>query len=60
MKFNKTLEAVNIMVMASYPAARFYEAQGILIEENNRNKEIELNEVKNTYRLLADNIIDIV
>lgn len=23
MKFNKTLEAVNIMVMASYPAARF-------------------------------------
>lgn len=28
MKFNKTLEAVNIMVMASYPAARFYEAQG--------------------------------
>lgn len=35
MKFNKTLEAVNIMVMASYPAARFYEAQGILIEENN-------------------------
>lgn len=32
MKFNKTLEAVNIMVMASYPAARFYEFK--LINEN--------------------------
>lgn len=32
MKFNQTLEAVNVMVMASYPAARFYEAQGILSE----------------------------
>lgn len=36
------------------------EENRLLIEENNRNKAIELNEVKNTYRLLADNIIDIV
>ncbi len=36
------------------------EENRILIEENNRNKAIQLNEVKNMYRLLADNIIDLV
>ena len=36
------------------------EENRILIEENNRNKAMQLNEVKNMYRLLADNIIDLV
>ncbi|MDI5896895.1 PAS domain S-box protein [Flavobacterium yafengii] len=32
----------------------------LLIEENNRNKTIQLNEARNMYRLLADNTIDLV
>ncbi|MFV5693039.1 PAS domain S-box protein [Flavobacterium sp. LT1R49] len=32
----------------------------LLTDENNRNKTIQLNEVKNMYRLLADNTIDLV
>ncbi len=36
------------------------EQNRILIEENNRNKALQLNEVKNMYRLLADNTIDLV
>ncbi|RTL13200.1 MAG: PAS domain S-box protein, partial [Flavobacteriaceae bacterium] len=36
------------------------EENRLLIEENNRNRAIQLNEVKNMYRLLADNIIDLV
>ena len=36
------------------------EENRLLIEENNRNKAMQLNEVKNIYRLLADNIIDLV
>ena len=32
----------------------------LLIEENNKNKTIQLNEAKNLYRLLADNTIDLV
>ncbi|WP_366186785.1 PAS domain S-box protein [Flavobacterium ovatum] len=31
-----------------------------LVEENNRNRNIQLNEAKNLYRLLADNTIDLV
>lgn len=36
------------------------EQNKILIEENNRNKNIQLNEAKNMYRLLADNTVDLV
>ncbi|MBP6424096.1 MAG: PAS domain-containing sensor histidine kinase [Flavobacterium sp.] len=36
------------------------EQNRILIEENNRNKNIQLNEAKNMYRLLADNTVDLV
>jgi PAS domain S-box-containing protein len=32
----------------------------LLTKENNRNKMIQLNEVKNMYRLLADNTVDLV
>lgn len=32
----------------------------LLLEENNRNRNIQLNEAKNLYRLLADNTIDLV
>ena len=32
----------------------------LLVEEKNRNKRIQLNEVKTTYRLLADNTVDLV
>ncbi|MFV8337341.1 PAS domain S-box protein [Flavobacterium sp. RSP29] len=32
----------------------------LLIEEKNRNEKIKLNEVKTTYRLLADNTVDLV
>ncbi|MDI5948981.1 PAS domain S-box protein [Flavobacterium yafengii] len=32
----------------------------LLIEENNRNKTIQLNEARNMYRLLADNTVDLV
>ncbi len=39
---------------------RIEEENRILIEENNRNRNIQLNEAKNLYRLLADNTIDIV
>jgi PAS domain S-box-containing protein len=36
------------------------EENRLLIEENNRNKNIQLNEAKNMYRLLADNTVDLV
>jgi len=36
------------------------EENKVLIEENNRNKNIQLNEAKNMYRLLADNMVDLV
>lgn len=36
------------------------EQNRLLIEENNRNKIIQLNEAKNMYRLLADNTVDLV
>ena len=36
------------------------EQNRLLIEENNRNKSIQLNEAKNMYRLLADNTVDLV
>ncbi len=36
------------------------EQNRLLIEEKNRNKNIQLNEAKNMYRLLADNTVDIV
>lgn len=36
------------------------EENKLLIDENNRNKAIQLNEAKNMYRLLADNTIDLV
>ena len=36
------------------------EQNRLLIEENNRNKNIQLNEAKNMYRLLADNTVDLV
>lgn len=32
----------------------------ILIEENNRNRNIQLNEAKNLYQLLAENTVDLV
>ena len=36
------------------------EANKLLIDENNKNKAIQLNEAKNMYRLLADNMVDLV
>ena len=36
------------------------EQNRLLIEENNRNKNVQLNEAKNMYRLLADNTVDLV
>lgn len=36
------------------------EENKVLIEENNRNKTLQLDEAKNMYRLLADNTIDLV
>jgi PAS domain S-box-containing protein len=39
---------------------RFEEQNKLLIEENNRNKAIQLNEAKNMYRLLAENTDDLV
>lgn len=39
---------------------RMEEENRILIEENNRNKALQLDEAKNMYRLLADNTIDLV
>lgn len=36
------------------------EQNRLLMEENNRNKNIQLNEAKNMYRLLADNTVDLV
>ena len=39
---------------------RIEEQNAILLEENNRNRTLQLNEAKNLYRLLADNIVDLV
>ncbi|WP_338647684.1 PAS domain S-box protein [Flavobacterium sp. KS-LB2] len=39
---------------------RIEEANKLLIDENNKNKAIQLNEAKNMYRLLADNMVDLV
>jgi PAS domain S-box-containing protein len=36
------------------------EQNRLLIEENNQNKNIQLNEAKNMYRLLADNTVDLI
>ena len=36
------------------------EENKFLIDENNRNKTVQLNEAKNMYRLLADNTVDLV
>jgi PAS domain S-box-containing protein len=36
------------------------EQNRLLIEENNRNKNLQLNEAKNMYRLLADNTVDLI
>jgi PAS domain S-box-containing protein len=39
---------------------RIEEQNALLIEENNRNKNLQLNEAKNLYRLLAENTVDLV
>jgi len=39
---------------------KFENENKLLIEENNRNRTIQLNEAKDLYRLLADNTIDLV
>jgi PAS domain S-box-containing protein len=39
---------------------RFEEQNKLLVEENNRNRAIQLNEAKNMYRLLAENTADLV
>lgn len=39
---------------------RIEEENRLLLEENNRNRAIQLNEAKNLYRLLADNTADLV
>ena len=39
---------------------RIEEQNTLLIEENNRNKNMQLNEAKNLYRLLAENTVDLV
>lgn len=36
------------------------EQNRLLTEENNQNKNIQLNEAKNMYRLLADNTVDLI
>ena len=39
---------------------RIEEENKLLLEENNKNKEIQLDEAKNLYRLLANNTVDLV
>ena len=39
---------------------RIEEQNALLFEENNRNRNIQLNEAKNLYRLLAENTVDLV
>lgn len=39
---------------------RIEQQNALLIEENNRNKNMQLNEAKNLYRLLAENTVDLV
>ena len=39
---------------------RIEEQNTLLLEENNRNRTLQLNEAKNLYRLLADNTVDLV
>ena len=39
---------------------RIEKQNALLIEENNRNRNIQLNEAKNLYRLLAENTVDLV
>lgn len=39
---------------------KFEEENKLLTDENNRNKNSQLNEAKNMYRLLADNTVDLV
>ncbi|MFI0490851.1 PAS domain S-box protein, partial [Flavobacterium sp.] len=39
---------------------QFEKENKLLIEENIRNRTIQLNEAKNLYRLLADNMVDLV
>ena len=36
------------------------EANKLIVEENNRGKALQLNEAQNLYRLLADNMVDLV
>ena len=39
---------------------RIEEQNALLLEENNRNRTLQLKEAKNLYRLLADNTVDLV
>ncbi len=59
---NKEGEAIRMIgAMQDITERKNVEEQNrLLIEENNRNKNIQLNEAKNMYRLLADNTVDLV
>ena len=56
MKFNKTLETVNAMIMPLYPTARFYEAQGIL-DETNGEIQSTVSEMTIVYSLVPNKSI---
>ncbi|MDI6031966.1 PAS domain S-box protein [Flavobacterium sp. LB2P84] len=49
-----------IQIMDITKRKKIEEENKLLIEENNRNKTIQLNEARNMYRLLADNTVDLV
>ena len=59
---NKDGEAIRMIgAMQDITERKNVEEQNrLLIEENNRNKNIQINEAKNMYRLLADNTVDLV
>lgn len=59
---NKEGEAIRMIgAMQDITERKNVEEQNrLLIEENNRNKNIQINEAKNMYRLLADNTVDLV
>lgn len=51
MDFNKRLEILNTAVMALYPSARFYEAQGIMKETDGDGIKPSVSEIKSVYAL---------
>lgn len=59
-KNNNAIKYYIVQIIDITERKKIEEENKLLIDENNRNKNVQLNEAKNMYRLLADNTVDLV